>query len=169
VEEGNLRLLIDTNRVEFTGARDVMAHALATTPDDRINWSPSPTARTPVQQVAHAAAAVAHLTATLDGRRFAVPTPAEADLGFRAWERQFTTREEVLSLLARNGDAFLAWLDALTPDRLESSVALPFDLGRVPVRVGIAFPALHTRVHAAQIDYIQTIYGDHDWHLPPAH
>jgi len=136
VEEGNLRLLIDTNRVEFTGARDVMAHALATTPDDRINWSPSPTARTPVQQVAHAAAAVAHLTATLDGRRFAVPTPAEADLEFRAWERQFTTRDEVLSLLARNGDAF---------------------------------PALHTRVHAAQIDYIQTIYGDHDWHLPPAH
>ena len=31
--------------------------------------------------------------------------------------------------------------------------------------VGITFPAYHTHGHVAQMDYIQTIYGDQDWHM----
>ena len=31
--------------------------------------------------------------------------------------------------------------------------------------VGITFAAYHTHGHVAQMDYIQTIYGDQDWHM----
>jgi hypothetical protein len=31
--------------------------------------------------------------------------------------------------------------------------------------MAITFPADHMRGHTAQIDYLQTIWGDHDWHM----
>ena len=31
--------------------------------------------------------------------------------------------------------------------------------------VAITFASSHTNGHAAQLDYIQTAFGDHDWHM----
>ena len=70
-----------------------------------------------------------------------------------------------MDLLDRNASAFLAWLDRVTPERLAAIVELPFGLGTAPAQSLMAAPASHTRFHAAQIEYIQTIYGDRDWHL----
>jgi hypothetical protein len=72
----------------------------------------------------------------------------------------------VLYLLHENGDAFLAWLDALSPERLSSFVQMPSVPEPLPFLVGLTFPAMQMRFHTAQIEYIQTIYGDRDWHLP---
>lgn len=156
---------IESAKAEFLQAKEGMVKALATTPDDRINWAPAPTARTPVQQVAHSAASIGHITGMLSGTHFAPQTPEEADKGFREWEQQFSTREEVLELLNQKSDAFLAWLDSVTSEQLETTVRLPFNLGIAPIRAVITAPALHTRFHAAQMEYTQTIYGDQDWHL----
>ena len=38
--------------------KDQMSKVLPTTPDDRINWSPSPSSMTPIQIVAHAAGSI---------------------------------------------------------------------------------------------------------------
>jgi hypothetical protein len=156
---------IERAKAEFLGAKGRLMHALATTPDERLNWSPSPTARTPIQQVAHAAIAIKNLNDTLDGRTFPVPVGNVADAGFRQEERAFTTREEVIDLLEGHSAAYVAWLDGLTPDRLDSMVTLPFGPGQLPMRECLAFPPMHTVVHAGQIQYIQTIYGDRDWHM----
>jgi hypothetical protein len=156
---------IQQAKENFLRAKARLAHALATTPDDRIDWSPSPTSRTPLQQVAHAAVAIHNIQETLSGRTFAVPTPEEADRGFREEERQYKTREQVLDLLERHGAAYVAWLDALTPEQLATPVTMPFGMGELPVGAGLGFPADHANFHTAQIDYIQTIYGDHDWHM----
>lgn len=40
---------ISQAKAEFVRAKDQVIRALATTPDDRIHWSPAPTARTPIQ------------------------------------------------------------------------------------------------------------------------
>lgn len=151
-------------RVDFLQSKDDLVHALATTPDERLNWSPSPTSRTPIQQVAHAACAIGHLADTLDGRPFDVATMEEADRRFRAWEGTFRTREEVLALLEREACAFVRWLDALAPERLGTAVEMPFGVGSAPLSLAITLPAAHTRWHLAQLEYIQTIYGDRDWH-----
>jgi len=156
---------IHNTKAEFLQAKEGIVKALATTPDERINWAPSPTARTPIQQVAHAAAAIGYITGTLGGSPFATPTTEEADRDFREWEQQFSTREQVLQLLDKNADAFIAWLEGVTPELLETSVPMPFNLGMAPIRALIEAPAGHTRGHTAQIEYIQTIYGDQDWHL----
>lgn len=156
---------INQAKAEYLQAKDRITHALLNTPDDRINWSPAPSARTPVQLVAHAAQAMAFIHQQLDGTPFEIPTTAEADRSFRDWEQQFCTREQALDVLERNGAAYVAWLDALTPERLQDNVKMPFGLGYAPVEIGLKFVPAHTHGHAAQIDYIQTIYGDQDWHL----
>jgi len=156
---------IDQAKASFLQAKQRLESALETTPDDRINWSPSATSRTPLALVAHAAGAIKNIHETLDGRTFFANSTTEADIGFREWERQFTTREHVLELLEQNSADYVAWLDALAPERLESLVEMPFGLGQVPLGIALTFPPAHTIDHAAQIVYVQTIYGDHDWHM----
>ena len=153
-------------KANFLRAKGQICHALANTPDDRLNWSPSPTARTPLHQVVHAANSIEHIYKAMIGQRFAVPTPAEADAGFREVERGFTTREAALALLDAKSDAYIAFLDGMTSEQLDGMMKAPFGLGDVPVRIALSFPVEHTNWHVAQIDYIQTIYGDLDWHMP---
>lgn len=156
---------INQAKGEFLRAKEQMAQALATTPDDRINWTPSPTARTPIQQVAHAAFVVKGLHGVLDGKPLPAGSTDEADRGLREWEQPFSTREQVLDLLEQNSANYVAWLDALTPERLASSFEMPFGFGPAPMSVGLTLIPGHTLWHAAQINYIQTIYGDRDWHM----
>jgi len=153
-------------KANFLRAKGQLCHALANTPDDRLNWSPSPTARTPLHQVVHAAEAIGNIHGMIAGGIFPVTTTAEADAGFRAQERRFTTREEALALLDAKSDAYVAFLDGMTDKQLDGLMTAPFGLGQVPVRIALSFPVEHTVWHVAQLDYIQTVYGDHDWHMP---
>ncbi len=151
-------------KAELLRAKDRMAHALATTPDDRLGWSPSPAARTPLQLVGHAASAIPGIQGMLTGKSFPFAGLAEFDAFMRADEQKYTDREQVLTLLDQTHGEYLAWLDTLTPEQLGAMVQTPFG-PPVPMVVAITFPAYHLNNHIAQMDYIQTIYGDHDWHM----
>lgn len=155
---------IATAAADFRQARAILERSLETTPDDRIAWSPAPTARTPLELVAHAADSVRHLHNTFRGIKFGPPTSAEGDRSFREWEAGFTTREAALDVLETNSGAYLEWLEALPPEELATLVEFPYSIGSLPIGLGITFVPRHTLWHAAQIDYIQTIYGDRDWH-----
>ena len=155
---------LSQTKAEFLRAKERLARALATTPDERIHWSPSPTARTPLQQVAHCAMSIAGIHGMLVGKPFPYAGIAEFDTALRAAEREFTTREQVLGLLEQTSAEYLTWLEALTPEQFASTVHTPFGQ-TVPMAVGLGFPAYHTLGHIAQVDYIQTIYGDQDWHI----
>jgi hypothetical protein len=104
------------------------------------------------------------MTNIISGTRFPVLTTAEADRGFREHERQFTSREQTLELLEKNSVAYLAWLDQCTPEHLDRIVELPFGMGSIPAAHMLPFMAGHINNHTAQIEYIQTIYADQDWH-----
>lgn len=150
-------------KADFTQAKDALSRALAATPDERLNWSPSATARTPLHQAAHAAKAIRQICELLEGRPFPSNSTAEFDASLRAWEEQFTAREPVLALLESNSAAYLQWLDALTPEALEGSIELPFGSGNACMAQARSFAPHHTNWHTAQINYIQTIYGDQVW------
>jgi len=156
---------IDQAKANFVRAHQSMRRALETVPDDKLNWAPSPTARTPLHQVAHAAMAVKSIHEMLNGKPFAIDNTVDADKGFREWERQFTTRDQALSLLDQNAAEHIAWLDALSVDRLDNMVQLPFSLGQAPIAAVLSAESDHMNWHTAQIQYMQTIYGDHDWHM----
>ena len=155
---------IEKAKQTFLQEKERLVLGLSTTPDERLNWSPSETARTPIQIVAHAAYVIGSLNRTLDGDTFSIPTTAEADRSFREFERDFTTRDQALELLEQNSAAYVAWLDQLSEARLSDDVNLPFSAAEVLMAEVLDLAAQHTRWHAAQLDYVQTIYGDHEWH-----
>jgi hypothetical protein len=151
-------------KAEFGRAKDRLTRALDTTPDERINWSPSETSRTPIQQVAHAAIAIEGIQGMLMGKPFPFSGPAEMDAVSRQMEKGYTTRESAVSLLNEKSDAYLNFLDTLSDEQVDSTFESPF--GAFPMASAITFAADHTRNHAGQIEYTQTIYGDQDWHIP---
>ena len=156
---------IDQAKAAYLQAKTSLCSTFAHTPDERLNWSPSPTARTPIQIVAHAAMAVQNIHQWMSGTPFHHKTTADADAAFRASEQKFHSREQVLGFLDDVSANYLAWLDELTPEHLESKVELPFGLGSTPLENGLDAAPNHTRGHIAQLEYIHTIYGDHDWRL----
>ncbi len=91
-------VIVDSAKQELLQAKTGILHAMDTTPDDPLNWSPSPTSRTPIQELALAAASIGHLHETFRGNTYAVPTRAEADAAHREFERQFSSREVTFAL-----------------------------------------------------------------------
>ncbi len=157
--------VIQGAKLEFERSRNRMLALLAEMPDDKLNWSPSPTARTPLAVVAHAGMSLHHITEMLKGRPFGDSTTAIAQKGFRESELEFTTRAQVQELFEKNAAAFIDWIDTLTEEGLNDPITFPFGLGQGTVLHDISAPARHTEAHIAQLEYIQTIYGDQDWHI----
>jgi hypothetical protein len=157
--------VIDRAKAEFLQAKGGLFRALDTTADDRINWSPSETARSPLHIVAHAGIGGRAMLGNLKGDTFSIPTTEEAHRYFRGTEMEYTSRDQVERLWDGLVRDYFAWLDQLTSECLESMMDLPFGLGSMPISMGIAVMAMHINWHTAQIHYIQTIYGDYDSHL----
>lgn len=143
-----------------TNAR--MKQLLESTPDNKLTWKPSPSSRSPIEIVGHAASSIKGIQSMLEGNPFPFASTAELDAFCLEQEKTFTSREQVLELLEANTAAFEAWLDSLTPEQLAAKVHGPF--GEQEVAVGAIFPAMHAIGHCGQLEYIQTIYGDRDWH-----
>ena len=156
-------MTIQESKQTFQMSVDRIKRILEKTPDDRLLWSPAPTARTPLAQVVHAATSISNIHNMLMGIRFSTPTREEADAEFLALERGITRREDALAMLDKNSAALIDWLDQLLAERLSDMVPLPFDLGEAPLEFMLMMPAWHTNDHAAQMDYVQTCYGDRSW------
>lgn len=156
---------IQIAKQDFEQSRARMLGLLGNTPDDRLNWSPSPTARTPLAIVAHAAISIHHITEMLKGRPFGVPSSAVADKYFRQEEAKFTSRADVVALFEGNAAAYVAWIDDLTEEGLSDPITFPFGLGTGTVLDCLSTPARHTDAHIGQLEYVQTIYGDQNWHI----
>ncbi len=155
--------IVTQAKAEFLRAKGRIVRALETTPDDKVNWAPSSTARTPIQLVAHAAMGTTLVQDMLQARPFPNGSTAEYDAASRKCEKEYTTREQALGILEQTSGEYLAWLDSLSPTQLASTVETFF--GSLEVASAITIPADHLRNHAAQIDYLQTIWNDTDWHL----
>jgi len=151
--------IIENVKAEFSRAKGRIERDLTSTPDDKINWAPTEAARTPIQLVAHAAMGTEGIAGLLSGKPFPFSSMQEMDAASRKAEKEFTTREQALGFLEKTSNEYFAWLDTLTPEQIASTVALPF--GDVPLAYAITFPADHLRCHAAQLEYVQTTYGDY--------
>jgi hypothetical protein len=147
--------------MQFDRAYDGLLRALEATPDDRLNWSPSPTSRTPIHIVVHCANAIGNMQSMMMGAPWPSMTIPEMDQSFRDHEANFHDRAEVIELFKEKSKTFLDWIAGLSDEDLEKIWHSPF--GDYPISFCIQFPALHTQTHVAQLQYIQTIYGDMAW------
>jgi hypothetical protein len=156
--------VVKTTKADLEEAVARMLALLDATPDDRLFWNPSPTARSIGEIAAHAADALGNIVSQMSGAPFPIPTSAEANQKFREHDRAFKDRGRVRALLEEKKSVYGAFLDSLAPADLDRLAPLPFGLGECPLREFMGAGPMHTRCHNAQIEYIQTLYGDQDWH-----
>lgn len=133
-------------------------------PDDRLQWSPAPSARNPLHLVAHCGFSLDFIRKMLEGEPpFPIPTTAGADAQFLEMESKITTREQALEIWSQSFDRFVAFLKTVNDEDMNRLVNLPFGMDPLRLRFMLGVGSMHTREHVAQLEYVQTAYGDRDW------
>jgi hypothetical protein len=134
-------------------------------PDDKLTWTPTPTAKSAIRIAAHTA---------LYAGRFArmikdVKLPGSDNLAQRKAQRDadevtITSRAEMEHIFRKGTEEVLAALDSLPPEAVGTSLDSGFGWS-MPMTLLMNMPGLHANAHAAQIDYLQTCWGDQDVHF----
>jgi uncharacterized damage-inducible protein DinB len=144
-------------------AREQLLRTFAFVPEEKLKWSPSPSARTALQIVSHCGMANYAFATILRGEEMPMPaSPAEANAQIRAAGSDVATREEAVALVENSTVEVLQALDQVTAEMLETTPQSPF--GPFPFAFWMQLPGEHMKAHAPQIDYLQTIWGDLENH-----
>lgn len=136
---------------------------LSFVPDDELNWTPSPTAKSSLQIASHVAICAATFAQVLRTGQLIGGDVNELLATRQAAEQAVTTREQAIELFKTNTDGVLAALDALTPERIGGMVTTP-GLS-TPMTFFMNLPSMHAVAHASQIDYLQTCWDDQEVHV----
>lgn len=132
-------------------------------PDDKLDWAPTPTAKSAMQIAAHTAVHAGSFAKMIRARRL----PSEDEIPdfleqISAGEKALIGRAEVESLFRNNTEEVVAALDTVTPEAIELTLYVsPLDL-HLPMTFLMNLPGRHALAHTAQIDYLQTCWGDQE-------
>ncbi len=131
-------------------------------PDDKLTYTPTPTAKSPIRVAAHTALYAGRFARMIRDRRLPVPenmTLAEWLAARDAEEVAITSREEMERIFREGTAEVVEALDTLTPEDMDRSL----DSGQgwsMPMTQLMALPGWHATLHAGQIDYLQTCWDD---------
>lgn len=148
---------------EATGARmarERFVYGLSKVPDDRLNWSPAETAKTPLQIAADLAAGL---------QSFFVPIIATKALPSMEGSQGAlpTSREDVNVALTNAFDALDAAIDGTKAEDLSHPIPTPqVPGGTLPLAVWIGMALTMCSYFQGQLNYVQTAYGDLDPNIP---
>lgn len=141
-----------------------LLHTFSFVPDEKLNWTPSPTAKSALRIVAHCAVSNESMAKII--RNEPVPRmPMDEMMKFmNDAETALGTREKAVEALKRSVQTVHSALDTVNEGNVNSNPNSPF--GSFPMMFWMFLPGSHLNGHAYQIDYIQTIYGDLEFHFP---
>lgn len=131
-------------------------------PDDRLNWMPTPTAKSAIRIAAHAALYAGRFARMIEARKLPQVENLEAWLAERtAEENALTCRGEMERVFRQGTGEVLAALDSLTPEEigqtLDSGQGWSFPMTRL-----MALPGWHATLHTGQVDFLQTCWDDQE-------
>lgn len=138
-------------------------NTLSFVPDDRLAFRPSESSRTAWDLAAHVVFGN-FLMGDMYGVPFAADDPERARQARLAENPDPSCRAELADLIQRTSDRVLAAIEALNSEGLDEVVETFFGVA-LPRRALLLIPARHLDTHAAQIDYLQTIWGDMENHM----
>jgi len=134
-------------------------------PDDKLSWTPTPTAKPAIRIAAHTALYYGRFARMIRDQKLPASDNLAGWLAQRnAEEAAITSRTEIESIFRAGTDEVLAALDSLTPEAIAST--LDSGLGwSMPMTRLMKLPGWHATLHAGQIDYLQTCWDDQEVHL----
>ena len=133
----------------------------AAVPEDKLSWKPLDNGRTVLDLLGDAAQAPAMCVAMLNGTGEYGPHV----FARMAQERSTWSRDEALKHLRDNTAQLLAEIEAMPEEKLDEPVTLPMGGGMtLPLGAWIMMAYRSSTARTAQINYIQTLYGDFERH-----
>ena len=142
--------------------RDQVLRTAQAVPDDKMNWKPLDNGRSVLDLLGDAAQAPIFATRMLTDPDF---RPSREAFMQMAQERANWTREEAVEHLNRNTDAVIEAIGNTSEEKLAELLHLPMAGGlTLPLSAWIMMTYRAFIARMAQINYIQTLYGDFESH-----
>ncbi|MFN7171791.1 MAG: DinB family protein [Fimbriimonadaceae bacterium] len=142
-------------RNQMRYAHQRMRATFLAVPEDKVDWSPTPTAKSALHIVSHCVDANTQIARALMGG----PGPQNSN-----WEFKLSSKEEALRELDRSVAEFDRALEIMSPELYASSAETP--VGAAPLHEIMHFMGFHLAEHAGQIDYLQTCWDDQESRYP---
>lgn len=151
-------------KTQIEGSTARLLHLLSFVPDDKLAWSPSPTAKSALRLIAHCARSDRFFAKVIVGAEPDVmPTPAEFLADLHVADPTITTRESAVAGLRESSAELLRCLSGVDAQSIDAPRKSP--VGVHPTRFWIGIAKEHRTVHTGQFEYLQTIWGDLDNHF----
>lgn len=145
---------------KIEGAAKLLAFWLGAMPEDKQSWVPEVAGaaglRTAREQVAECAAANRFFTALLKGEKPALFRPFEV-------KSEYTTLEEAQQDLIESAATCAAVIRGLSDEDLAREYRLRWPMTGYQV---IEFPYRNMTYHGGQLNQLQLLYGDAEFHIP---
>ncbi|HRJ95945.1 MAG TPA: DinB family protein [Fimbriimonadaceae bacterium] len=154
--------LVESSKVTAVEGMEYFLRNFSFVPDDKLTWTPAPTAKSAIRIAAHTALYAGIFAQMMRDRKlpFGDEIPAFVARN-EAAETMLIDRAEMERVFRRNTDAVIDTLDDLTPEAIDIvfDAALGFS---VPMRRLMNMPGWHATLHAGQIDFLQTCWDDQE-------
>jgi hypothetical protein len=154
--------LIETAKKEAVSAMEWFLRNLSHVPREKLDWAPSQTSKSALQIAAHTAVTAGNFAKMIRARK--LPTGDEIPEFIEhtaVAEESLTDIDDIIALLRKNTDEVLSALDTLSPE--DTELVLDSSQGwTMPMTFLMKLPAYHGVGHTAQIDFLQTCWGDQE-------
>ena len=154
--------VIELSKLTAVQGMDMFLRNFSHVPDDKLNWSPTPTSKSALRIAVHTAVTNANFARMIRNR--ALPAKEEVPefvAKTKAAELAITSREEMERVFRQNTQEVLDALDTLTSDDLD----LVLDSGQgwtMSMRYLMRQAGWHATLHTGQIDFLQTCWNDQE-------
>ena len=152
--------IVELAKLTAVQGMDMFLRNFSYVPDDKLNWSPTPTSKSPLRVAAHTAVTNANFADFIRNRKL----PAGDDIPdfmarTKAAEEAITSKEEMERVFRENTQKVLDALDTLSDEDVESVL----DSGQgwdMSMKFLMRLAGWHATLHLGQIDYLQTCWDD---------
>ena len=127
-----------------------ICHNLDFIPEDKMNWKPEPTAKSPLEIIEHMTGTLNMMTSGVSGQ----PKKELPDV---------TNRQQAKDLVNQMIQDHVTVIRGLSDAQMQETAHLA--IGDFPMAVAVGMPVIETINHHGQLTYIETLLGDDESHL----
>jgi uncharacterized damage-inducible protein DinB len=138
---------------------DDLARAARAVPENRRLWQAGGVSQNTLRIVTHCATANLLLAAAFTGQPVPYLTQEEREKAIAACD----TLDKAEAFLNRSVTAVCDAIVSLPESHLSELIIMPWG-ERMPVALSLLSPSYHMQYHEGQINYIQTLLGDDEFH-----